>query len=53
MLYWGVAVKLFIREVGAGSEAKSQPWLKRSRKAMALRQGIARLRPGCGLLGGP
>ena len=53
MLYWGVAVKLLIREIGAGSEAKSQPWLKRSRKAMAVRQGIARLRPGHGLLGGP
>ena len=51
--FLGVAVKLFIGEVGAGREAKSQAWLKRSRKAMAVRPGIARLRPGCGLLGRP
>lgn len=35
----GGAVKLFIGEVGAGNEAKSQPWPRRRRKAMTSLQG--------------
>lgn len=45
--FTGVAVKLFAGEVGAGSEAETQPWPGRRRKTMTIMKEACGLGVGC------